>query len=127
LFEKYKNEGLIITMSSGVNIIDDYVVIIISATCNDGNKFIETIEKDIKHLSLNKTTFERKKKLFLKSYILDFDNIEVVEYNICESIIMDNKVNYNEYSYINNMNFEEANRILKLLTFDNTCIIKTIK
>ena len=127
LFEKYKNEGIIITMSSGVNIIDDYVIIIISATCNDGNKFIESIEKDIKHLSLNKTSFERKKKLFLKSYILDFDNIEDVEYNICESLLIDNKVDYNEYSHINNMNYEEASKILNNFSYDNVCIVRTIK
>ena len=127
LFEKYKNEGIIITMSSGVNIIDDYVIVIISATCNDGNKFIESIEKDIKHLSLNKTSFERKKKLFLKSYILDFDNIEDVEYNICESLLIDNKVDYNEYSHINNMNYEEASKILNNFSYDNVCIVRTIK
>lgn len=127
LFEKYKNEGLIISMNSGVNIIDDYVVIIINATTNDGNLFIDRIKEDIKHLSLNKSTFERKKKLFLKSYILDFDNIEDVEYNICESILMDNKVDFNEYTHINEMNYEEANRILNLFNFDKVSIIRTIK
>ena len=127
LYEKYKNEGLVITMSSGVNIIDDYVVIIVSATCTDGAKFIEKIDKDIKHLSLNKTTFERKKKLFLKSYITDFDNIEDIEYNVCESILMDDKVDYEEYSHINDMNYEEASKILDSFTYENISVIRTIK
>ncbi len=127
LYEKYKNEGLIISMSSGVNIIDDYVVIIVSATCNDGNKFIERIKEDIKKISLNKIEFERKKKLFLKSYILDFDNIEDIEYNICESILIDGKVDFNEYSQIKNMNYKTALSILKSIKYDNTSIIRTIK
>ena len=127
LFEKYKNEGLIISMNSGVNIIDDYVIIIVSATCTDGAMFIERIKEDIKHLTLSKTTFERKKKLFLKSYILDFDNIEDVEYNICESILMDGKVDFNEYTHILEMNYIEANKILSKFSFDNVSILRTIK
>ena len=127
LYEQYKNEGLVITMSSGVNIIDDYVVIIVSATCKDGDKFIKRIESDIKKLSLDKKTFERKKKIFLRSYILDFDNIEDIEYNICESLLIDNKVDYNEYSHINDMTYEEASKILDCFTYENISVIKTIK
>lgn len=127
LYEKYKNEGLIISMSSGVNIIDDYVVIIVSATCNNGSKFIERLDKDIKGLTLDKKTFERKKKIFLRSYILDFDNIEDIEYNICESILMDDKVDYNEYTHISNMTYEEASNILNSFKYENVCVVRTIK
>lgn len=127
LFEEYKNDDIIIGINYGVNIIDNHVVLLITALCNDANIFIDRISKDIKKLNLNKSIFERKKKLFLKSYILDFDNIEDVEYNICTSILYDGKVNYKEYSYINNMTYEEAKRILDLFDFNNTSIIRTIK
>ncbi len=127
LFEKYKNNDIVIDMSTNANIIDNHVVIVVKALCNDANKFLDNISKDIKKLNLEEDMFERKKKLFLKSYILDFDNIEDVEYNICTSIIYDGKVNYNEYSYINNMKYTEAKRILNLFNFDNVSIIRTIK
>ena len=71
--------------------------------------------------------FERKKKLFLKSYILDFDNIEDVEYNIVDFILQDGKVNFNEYTDIINMNYEIANDIVNSLDFDNVSIIRTVK
>ena len=127
LYEKYKNENIIINMSSGINIIDDYVIIIINAMCNDGNKFINNIKKDIKKLSLTKEGFERKKKLFLKAYILDFDNIEDVEYNICESILLDGKINYNEYSDIEKMDYNVAKDLVNSIDYNNTCILRTIK
>lgn len=127
LFEKYKNDNIVTSINTNVNIIDDYVVIIISAICDDANVFIDNISKDIKKLELNESDFERKKKLFLKSYITDFDNIEDVEYNICESLLIEGKIDYNEYSTILNMNFEEANKILKSLVFDNVSIIRTVK
>ena len=127
LFEKYRNEGIAISMSSAVNIVDNYVVLVVNALCKNADIFIENIKKDIKKLSLNEKDFERKKKLFLKSYILDFDNIEDVEYNIVDSILINGKVDYNEYSYINNMNYKEASSILKKLYFDNYSIVRTIK
>ncbi|MBR4177851.1 MAG: insulinase family protein [Bacilli bacterium] len=127
LFEKYKNENIVVSIGYNVNIIDDYVVIAISALCNDGDIFIDRISKDIKKLTFSKNEFERKKKLLLKSYIMDFDNIEDVEYNICESILMENKIDYNEYSSILNMDYDKAIDILKQFNFDNVSVIRTIK
>ena len=127
LYEDYKNNNIIINMNTTVNIVDDYVAIIINAVVNDYNKFIDRISKDIRRLSLTKEEFERKKKLFLKSYILDFDNIEDIEYNICESILYDNKVNYNEFSDIIEMDYEIAKIILDSFQFDYISIIRTIK
>ncbi len=127
LFENYRTKGIIISMSTTVHTVDDYVVIVINSVCKDDKKFIDNISKDIKKLKINEEDFERKKKLFLKSYILDFENIEDVEYNICDSILMDGCVNYNEYSDIKNMSFKEAQDILSSISYDNVSIIKTKK
>lgn len=127
LFERYKDNDIVIGMSYGVSIIDDYLIININALTNDGNKFIENIKEDIKKLKLNEEEFERKKKKYLKSYILDFDNIEDVEYLISLSLMMDNKIDYNEYDKLIALNYKEASRIMKLINFDYTSIIRTIK
>ncbi len=127
LFERYKDNDIIIGMSYGVNIIDDYLIINVNALTNDGNKFIENIKEDIKKLKLNEEEFERKKKKYLKSYILDFDNIEDVEYLLSLSLMMDNKIDYNEYDKLIALNYKEASRIMKLINFDNVSIIRTIK
>ena len=127
LYEKYKNENIIISMDSGVYLIDDYIILIVSAFCKDSSMFLDNITKDIKNISIDKKTFERKKKLFLKSFITDFDNIEDVEYNISESILLEGKVNYNEYNDIKNMNYKTIVDIKNEVSFDNFSIIKTIK
>lgn len=127
LFERYKDNEIVIGMNYGINVIDDYLIININALTNDGNKFIENIEKDIKKLKINEEEFERKKKKYLKSYILDFDNIEDVEYLISLSLMMDGKIDYNEYDKLVNLNYKEANRIMKLINYDNVSIIRTIK
>ena len=127
LFERYKDNDIVIGMSYGVNIIDDYLIININALTNDGNRFINNIKEDIKKLKLNEEEFERKKKKYLKSYILDFDNIEDVEYLLSLSLMIDNKIYYNEYDKLIALNYKEASRIMKLINFDNTSIIRTIK
>ena len=127
LFERYKDNEIIIGMSYSINVIDDYIIININALTNDGNKFIENIKEDIKKLKLNEEEFERKKKKYLKSYILDFDNIEDIEYLLSLSLMMDNKIDYNEYDKLINLNYKEASRIMKLINYDNTSIIRTIK
>ena len=127
LFERYKDNNIIIGMSYGVNVIDDYLIISINALTNDGNKFIDNIKEDIMKLKLNEEEFERKKKKYLKSYILDFDNIEDIEYLLSLSLMMDNKIDYNEYDKLINLNYKEASRIMKLINYDNTSIIRTIK
>ena len=127
LFEKYKLKDIAININTGVSIVDDSLIITIDGITNNPDLFIKSIQKDIKKLKINKLDFERKKKGYLKSYIMDFDNIEDIEYNISISLMLDNKINYKEYSDINNMSYEIANRIIKLFNFNNECVIKTVK
>ena len=125
-FEKYKNNNIIYDMNTSSIVIDDYAVLVISATCKDDKLFLDNITNDVNNLKLNKSSFERKKKLLLKSYIIDFDNIEDVEYNICNSILMDNKIDFNEYKNIEKMSYERALKILKKINTKNISILKTI-
>lgn len=127
LYEKYKNENLFYSLSYGLSVIDNYVVLIINAVCKDGKLFIERIKDDIKKMSINEETFERKKKLYLKEYILGFEDISDIEYDLCLSILFDNKIDYKEYSLINNMNYDEAKRVLGLIDTTNYSVVKTSK
>ncbi len=125
-FEKYKNNNIIYDMNTSSIIVDDYAVLIISATCKDDKLFLDNITKDINKIKINKSSFERKKKLLLKGYILDFDNIEDVEYIICNSILMDNKIDFKEYQNIEKMNYETALKIARKINTNNISILKTI-
>lgn len=131
LFEKYKNEDIVVNMSFGVNIIDDYLIISINALCKDESKFLERIEKDIKKLSIGKEEFERKKKSILKSVIIDFDSIEEIEYNIATSLMIDGQIDFDIYNSVNNMDFSNCQNVIDTIVDniknDNISVIKTIK
>lgn len=123
LYAKYKKEDLFYDGGYSGYIVDDFLIINVSGICKDGNKFIKEVLKDIKKIKISKEDFDRKKKIYLKSYITDFDNIEDIEYNICMSLMVDGYINFNEYTDIVNMNYEEAQRIIDLLDFDNYTVI----
>ncbi len=126
LFEEYKKKDLFYDGGYSIYIFGDYLIIEVDASCINADLFIENVLKDINNINISEDEFERKKKIYLKYYITDFDYIENIEYNICMSLLVDGYINYNEYSTINNMTYKEAKRIMNLLKFDNYSIIKCI-
>lgn len=69
----------------------------------------------------------KERKRYLKNYILDFDNIEDVEYIISYALMVDNKIDYNDYTKIIELDYNKALYVLKNINSDNTSVIKTIK
>ena len=88
---------------------------------------IDNISKDIKKMTLNESEFERKKKMALKIYVTSFDNIEDIEYDLCSSILYEDKINYHEYSDLMSTTYKEAKRILETIDYSNISIIRTSK
>lgn len=131
LYERYKSNNVMLGMSYGVNIIDDYLVININGVTKNDKLFIDNISKDIKKIVINEKDFLRKKKSILKNVIIDFDNIEDVEYNICTSLMMHGKIDYDIYNSVNDMNFNSCVNILNIIcdniNKDNISVIKTNK
>ena len=131
LYEKYKYNNVILGMSYGVNIIDEYLIININGVTKNDKLFINNIAKDIHKLVISEKDFNRKKKSILKNVIIDFDNIEDVEYTICTSLMMDGKIDYDIYNSVNDMDFESCLFILDIIKNnifnDNISVIKTSK
>ena len=70
-------------------------------------------------------------KIINKNIIIDFDNIEDIEYNLSMFLMIDGKINFNVYNDVNDMNYEVCLSILNILKenicSENVSIIKTIK
>lgn len=127
LYERYKNNNIINTLTSSYNIIDDYVIICISAISENPDIFIENIKKDILKLKLSNKEFERKKKMLIKTYISLFENIEDFEYYLCLYLLEDEKKDFKIYEQIINLKYEIAYKVMNKITFKNYSIIKTVK
>ena len=131
LYEKYKNENIMLKMSYNINIIDDYVIVSLSSLCENADVFLSNIKKDMYNINIDKSEFERKKKTFLKTVITEFDNIEDIEYNIATSLMISDKIDYNIYNNVNDMDYKICDNILKTMLDniknDNISVIKTVK
>ena len=68
----------------------------------------------------------KEKRKCLLSHI-DFNNIEDIEYDICDMLVRDNKINYNEYTQILNMSYDQAKKIQEEIKPKNISVIKAIK
>ena len=127
LYEKYKNDNIIYSMSSTMSEYDDYYILYINANVVDSNLFIENIKKDIKNFDITKSDFERKKKKFISKNILSHETIECVEDEIVSDLISYDKLLLNIVEIVKNLNYEEAKEIISRIDFSNYSIIKTIK
>lgn len=127
LYERYKKDKIIYSMSSSVSQYEDYYVINIIANVIDSNLFIENIKKDISKFDITKADFQRKKKTFVSSAILGYETVEYVEGIIVDEIISYDRLLLDKLNIINNLKYEEALDITNKLDLSNYSIIKTIK
>ena len=86
-----------------------------------------SICKQINNLSLNKDEFERNKKRYIKSYIMSFENIDDVEYDIVDSISKYGKIDFDDYEFLSNLSYSKAVSVMKKIDTKYTTIIRTIK
>ena len=127
LYEKYKNNEIIVSISYSVVDLDNYFVIIIEALTNNPNEFINNLKNDILNYKTDEETFERKKKVIINNLIMSFENIEDVENIITTQIFNYNKIYNNIYDIIKNLDYKEMKKVGSSLEFDKFSIIKTIK
>ena len=66
---------------------------------------------------------ERKKKVLISNEIFSFENIEVINEMIIDSIIFDNHVENNMIDIINSLNKKELDKILSTIDLTNKSIV----
>lgn len=123
LYEKYKKEKIVNTISAAYKIYDNYIIITIKANTDNKDKFINRIKKDINNLSLTEETFNRKKRKLLSELILGFENIEDVEYLITINILENKKLLNDNYKVIESLKYSNINKIIKTIPKNNYSIL----
>ncbi len=127
LYEKYKNEKLIVNLNYSIFNFNEHIVILIDALTNNPSEYLNNLKKDINSLNIDEDTFNRKKKVFISNLIMTFENIEDIENLITNQLFKYNKVVNNIYDIIKGLNFKEIKSIEKKIDFSNCSILRTIK
>lgn len=110
------------SLSSNLDIYEDYLVITISATTNYKDEVIKRLKDKIDMLEISEKDIIRKKNATLATLILDYDDIETVSMKIQDDIINEGKIVTNLKERISNIDKDILNSVLKYITNDNVSV-----
>lgn len=110
------------SLSSNLDIYEDYLVITISATTNYKEEVIKRLKDKIDALEISEKNIIRKKNATLATLILDYDDIETVSMKIQDDIINEGKIITDLKERISNIDKDILNNVLKNITNDNVSV-----
>lgn len=113
---------LVTSLSSTLDIYEDYLVITISATTNYKEEVIKRLKEKIDMLEISEKDIIRKKNATLATLILDYDDIETVSMKIQDDIINEGKIITDLKERISNIDKDILNDVLKYITNDNVSV-----
>ena len=113
---------LVTSLSSTLDIYEDYLVITISATTNYKEEVIKRLKDKIDTLEISEKDIIRKKNATLATLILDYDDIETVSMKIQDDIINEGKIITDLKERISNIDKDILNNVLKNITNDNVSV-----
>lgn len=125
LFDEEGKRENIITNSMYINILncDSHLLISLINETNYYNKLIDKIEERLKNIKISENDLERKKRVLISNELFSFENIEIINEMIVDSIIFENKIESDMIGLIKTLNIEELNDIISALNLNNKSII----
>ena len=131
LFNEKAKEDNIITNAIYTNILncDSHILISLINETFKYNELLDMIKEELKNINISEDDLERKKKVLVSNEIFSFENVEIINEMIIDSIIFDNTIEGDIVNIINSLNIEELNEIVKNIDFKSisTIIIKKEK
>ena len=130
LKERLVNGGIILNgMGVRVTYTSEYLVLNIITETEYPERFIDIIKEEVSHIRITKEELIRKSRTFISDYILHFDDIESVNYDIQSDIIEFHEIINDMLNVYEDLNILELNKLINILKFSviSTLIIKPIE
>lgn len=115
----FENNIITNSLSYGASIYDTHLTLTIGAKTNYPEEVIKYINETLENMNVNSEELNRRKKAYISSLVLTYDDIEDVNMLIQDDIIAEDKIADDMFNLINNLNIEELNNILNKLNFNN--------
>lgn len=101
---------------------DSHILIIVIVETNETKKVLELLEKELKDLSIDKSEFERKKKVRKSNCIYRSDSIYALNNKVMSNIINYKKVILDDYKKIDELNMKKMEEIIKEIDLSNKTV-----
>lgn len=122
VFEKNKN--LISSVSSDLEVVDDYYMILFNATVKDGeDEIIDLIDKTIKDFNFSEEDFNLIKKAVLNSTVLSTENSTGICGMISNQVYFYGKPVYDMYDKLKNLDFKTFKKSIQNINLNNRCVV----
>ncbi len=124
--EELLNNNLVNYINAGADIFNDTVTIDVSIDSRVPEKVIDLVMNKIKNMELSEDDLTRRKRCNIASMIKDYDDIEYVNTDIAYQLVTYGKLITDMFDIYNNLNMEDAQKIMKKLNFDNHSVFMLI-
>ena len=119
-----KNKNLISSVSSYLEVVDDYYVILFNATVKDGeDEIIDLIDKTIKDFDFNEEDFNLIKKAVLNSTVLSTENSTGICNMISNQVYFYGKPIYDMYDKLKKLDFETFKKSIQNVNLNNRSVV----
>lgn len=119
-----KNKNLISSVSSYLEVVDDYYVILFNATVKDGeDEIIDLIDKTIKDFDFNVEDFNLIKKAVLNSTVLSTENSTGICNMISNQVYFYGKPIYDMYDKLKKLDFETFKKSIQNVNLNNRSVV----
>lgn len=119
-----KNKNLISSVSSYLEVVDDYYVILFNATVKDGeDEIIDLIDKTIKDFDFNVEDFNLIKKAVLNSTVLSTENSTGICNMISNQVYFYGKPIYDMYDKLKKLDFETFKKSIQNINLNNRSVV----
>lgn len=119
-----KNKNLISSVSSYLEVVDDYYVILFNATVKAGeDEIIDLIDKTIKDFDFNEEDFNLIKKAVLNSTVLSTENSTGICNMISNQVYFYGKPIYDMYDKLKKLDFETFKKSIQNINLDNRSVV----
>ena len=119
-----KNKDLISPVSSYLEPVDDYYVILFNATVKDNeDEIIDLIDKTIKDFNFDEKDFNLIKKAVLNSTVLSTENSSGICNMISNQVYFFGEPIYDMYDKLKGLNFETFENFIKDINLNNRSIV----
>ena len=123
LKEELLEQELVTILSTNASIVDDFVILVITAETRYPNEIKNVIKERMQNLSISKKMLERRIKTNIADMIYSFDDIEYINTMIQGNILRYNKIVTNLYDVLKSLNLESCDKIISIIKNSKSCDI----
>ena len=120
--EELIDKELITNLSYYVDKYDEYIVITLNIYTNYPDEIIKRIKDKIDNLIINENDIMRKRNAEIATLILNYEDIEQVNFMIQKDIVNNGKIVTDMKQRISNLNKENLTKVMKYINNDNVSI-----